>query len=81
MLDRAYGLEAHEIAGAVERILQTDVLVVENEQEVFTAMIALRTGQGSFSDALIAALAARVGCSRTLTFDQKAEGLPAFELP
>lgn len=66
VLDRAYGLGAHEIAAAVERILQTEVLVVENEQEVFTAMIALRAGQGSFSDALIAALGARVGCSRNL---------------
>lgn len=81
VLDRAYGLGAHEIAAAVERILQTEVLVVESEQEVFTAMIALRAGQGSFSDALIAALGARVGCSRTLTLDQKALRLPDFELP
>ena len=36
VLDRAYGLPAHEIAAAVERMLQTDVLVIENEQEVFT---------------------------------------------
>lgn len=81
VLDRAYGLGAHEIAAAVERILQTEVLVVENEQEIFNAMIALRAGQGSFSDALIAALGARVGCSRTLTFDRKALRLPGFELP
>jgi len=29
---------------AIERILQADVLVVENDQEVFTAMIALKEG-------------------------------------
>lgn len=81
VLDRAYGLAAHEIAAAVERMLQTDVLVVENEQEVFTAMIALKEGHGSFADALIAALGARAGCVRTLTFDQKALRLPGFELP
>jgi len=34
VLDRAYRLAANEIAAAVERMLQTDVLVVENEQEV-----------------------------------------------
>src|SRR6266566_3143122 len=34
VLDRAYGLGAREIAAAVERILQTEVLAVENEQEV-----------------------------------------------
>jgi predicted nucleic-acid-binding protein len=79
VLDRACGLAMHEIAAAIERMLQTDVLVVENEQEVFTAMIALKEGHGSFADALIVALGARVGCSRTLTFDQIALRLPGFE--
>jgi predicted nucleic-acid-binding protein len=81
VLERAYGLTPHEIVGAVERILQTDVLVVDNEQEVFTAMIALKDGRGSFADAVIAALGARIGCSCTLTFDRKALRLPGFELP
>jgi predicted nucleic-acid-binding protein len=81
VLERAYRLTPHEIVGAVERMLQTDVLVVENEQEVFTAMIALKEGQGSFADAVIAALGARMGCSYTLTFDRKALRLPDFELP
>ena len=79
-LDRAYGLTAQEIATAVERLLQVGVLAVENEQEVFTAMVVLKQGRGSFADALIAELGARVGCTRTLTFDQKAVRLPAFEL-
>lgn len=81
VLERAYRLANREIAAAVERVLQTDVLVVEHEQEVFTAMIALKEGQGSFADALIAALGVRVGCSCTLTFDQKALRLPNFALP
>jgi predicted nucleic-acid-binding protein len=81
VLDRAYRLATHEIAAAVERMLQTDVLVVENEQEVFTAMIALKEGQGSFADAVIAALGARASCSCTLTFDQKALRLSGFRLP
>ena len=46
VLDRVYGMSAHEIAAAVERILQTDTSVVQNEQAVFTAMIALKTGAG-----------------------------------
>ena len=81
VLERAYELTPIEIVGAVERILQTEVLVVENEQEVFTAMIALKQGQGSFADAVIGALGARRGCSRTLTFDRKALRLSGFELP
>lgn len=80
VLERAYHFAAREIAAAVERILQTDVLVVENEQEVFTAMVVLKEGHGSFADAIIGALGTRAGCSRTLTLDQKAARLPDFEL-
>jgi len=80
VLDRAYGLTAQEIATAIERMLQVEVLAIENEQEVFTAMVALKQGRGSFADALIAELGARAGCTRTLTFDQKAIRLPGFEL-
>jgi predicted nucleic-acid-binding protein len=81
VLDRAYGLTADRIAAAVERMLQTDVLVIENEQEVFTAMIALKEGQGSFADSVIAGLGARAGCSCTLTFDRQAARRRGFELP
>ena len=80
VLDRAYGLSALGIARAIERILQADTLVVQNEQEVFTAMIALKTGTGSFSDALIATLGGWAGCASTLTFDKKATRLKGFEL-
>ena len=80
VLDRAYGLTGQEIATAVERLLQVEVLVIQNEQEVFTAMLALKQGRGSFADALIVVLGARAGCTRTLTFDQKALRLLGFEL-
>ena len=80
VLDRAYGFESHEIAVAIERLLQAEALVVEHEQEVFAAMLALRDARGGFSDALIGALGIHVGCSRTLTFDRKAARLPGFAL-
>ncbi|HMA74922.1 MAG TPA: type II toxin-antitoxin system VapC family toxin [Xanthobacteraceae bacterium] len=78
VLERTYGLSDQAIAGVIERLLQADVLVVEDEQQVFTAMITLRESLGSFADALIAALGAKAGCSNTLTFDQKALRLPGF---
>ncbi len=80
VLDRSYGLSAAEIAAAVERILQTNVFLVQNEQEVFTAMVALKMGAGSFSDALIGALGTWAGCSATVTLDKKATRLKTFEL-
>jgi predicted nucleic-acid-binding protein len=80
VLERAYRLSTAEVAKAIEGTLQADALVVESEQEVFTAMIALKEGRGSFADALIGALGATAGCSVTVTFDQRALRLPGFEL-
>ncbi len=80
VLDRLYGVSAKNIAMAVERILQANVFVVEDEQDVFAAMIALREGHGSFADALIGARAVRAVCAETLTFDRKASRLPGFAL-
>ena len=80
VLDRVYGLSNHEVAEAVECILQADTLLVQNEQEAFTAMTALKTGMGSFSDALIGALGAWAGCTATLTFNKKTKRLKQFEL-
>jgi predicted nucleic-acid-binding protein len=62
-------------------VLQTENLVVEDEQAVFTAMIALKEGLGTFADALIGALGAEADCRYTLTFDRKALRLPGFVQP
>ncbi len=79
VLQRVYDLSDESLAAAIERILQIDVLLVENEQEVFAATLALKTRLGSFADALIGALDAKAGCSRTVTFDKKALRLAGFE--
>jgi predicted nucleic-acid-binding protein len=63
VLDRVYRFADREIAEAVEPTLQVDYLIVQDEQEVFTAMVALKEGRGLFADALIAALGARTGCA------------------
>ncbi len=81
VLERAYGLDANEIASAIARTLQADVLLVEYEQQVFAAMTVLQEGRGSFADALIGALGLRAGCSHTATFDRKALRLTGFALP
>ena len=81
VLGSVYALEDGEIADTVERMLQADTLVVQNEQQVYTAMVALRQGWGAFADALIGALGAWAGCESTLTFDKKALRLAGFELP
>ncbi len=73
-------LSDYEIAAALERILQTEVFVVESEAEVFTAMTALKEGRGSFADALIGAIGSQSRLLADLTFDRKALRLPHFQL-
>jgi predicted nucleic-acid-binding protein len=79
VLAHTYGVADHDIAATIERLLQADVLVVENEQQVFAAMITLKENQGSFADALIAALGVKAGCSCMLTFDRRALRLSGFK--
>jgi predicted nucleic-acid-binding protein len=78
VLERSYGLTQKQVAAAVERILQIEALVVENEQEVFAAMAVIKESLGSFADAVIAAMGANAGCSHTLTFDRSALRIPGF---
>jgi len=80
VLARNYALPRQDIAAAVERLLQIETIVVQNEREVFLATVAFRTGQAGFSDALIGALGSWAGCSSTFTFDRKAARLEWFEL-
>jgi predicted nucleic-acid-binding protein len=68
------------VAQIVQGLLEAPVVVVESSGEVFVAMTAVQGGRGPFSDVLISAPGAKAGCSTTLTFDRKAEGLPGFPL-
>lgn len=61
-------------------MLQIDTLVIQNEQEVFTAAAVLRSGRGSFADALVGALGQWAGCDSPLTFDKKAARIDGFAL-
>ncbi len=61
-----------DLANDIEKLLSADTLEIQNEQEVYNAVIALRTGTGSFEDALVGALGLWRGCSSTLTFDKNA---------
>jgi predicted nucleic-acid-binding protein len=79
VLERSYHFTDSEITAAVKEILHAEGLRVEHADEAFTAMALLKAGQGDFADALIGAINANAGCSRTLTFDRKALRLPGFE--
>ena len=70
-----------EVANDIEMLLAADTLEVQNEQEIYCAVVALRNGIGTFEDALIGALGVWRGCSATLTFDEDAaKRLQGFQL-
>jgi predicted nucleic-acid-binding protein len=81
VLGSLYRRTRSEIAQHIEMILAADTLEVQNEQEVYEALVALRNGTGAFEDALIGSIGIWRGCSATLTFDQNAaKRLNGFQL-
>ncbi len=81
VLGSLYKRSRWEIADRIEMLLAADNLQVQNEQEVYQGVIALRNGTGTFEDALIGGLGAWWGCSATLTLDQNAaKRLNGFQL-
>ena len=72
VLGSLYKRSRAEIADHIEMILAADTLEVQNEQEVFQAVVAFRNGSGTFVGALIGASGVWRGCSSTLTFDHDA---------
>ena len=70
-----------EIANDIEMLLAADTLEVQNEQEVYHAIVSLRNGIELFEDALIGSLGTWRGCSATLTLDEDAaKRLHGFQL-
>lgn len=81
VLQSLYKRSRRDVAKHIEMLLAADTLEVQNEQEVYQAVVALRSGSGSFEDALIGALGAWWGCSAVFTFDQNAaRRLNGFQL-
>lgn len=79
VLRRRYGYDRATIALVIDRLLSADRLVVEHAASAKAATKAMVDDGADFSDAFIAAIAAAVGCTHTVTFDRRAARLPGFE--
>jgi predicted nucleic-acid-binding protein len=80
ILAQSYGYSKIEIAGAIERIMETTQLQVESPTDVASALADFRAGPAGFSDCLIGHINRTAECSHTVTFDRKAAKLPGFKL-
>lgn len=69
VLDSFYELNRAQIAQALDLILRSKQLIVDQAEQVARALRAYSVGKADFADCLIERVAAAAGCSRTMTFD------------
>jgi len=73
VLSRAYKATREDIGAAVEGLLRSAELVIENPDAAYRALGVYRTARSAeFADAFIAQLATLAGADETVTFDQRA---------
>lgn len=80
VLESAYRYRREQIGDAVQALLLSDDLVLEQRDVVRSALYAFRTSRADFSDCLLGMANGLQGCARTLTFDRRAAELDEFEL-
>ena|SRR2546425_1693195 len=69
VLTSCYDLTGEQVAQALEAILRTKQLVVEQADQVLRALRVFGVGKADFADCLIERSAANAGCDQTMTFD------------
>ncbi len=69
VLSSCYDLNRDQWAQTLELLLRTKEIVVDQADQVLSALRAFKAGSADFADCLIERSAASAGCSRTVTFD------------
>jgi predicted nucleic-acid-binding protein len=77
VLESAYGYPREKVELALEKILRTAQLRIEDHQEAWSSFREYQAG-ADFADAFIGAVNRRLGCEHTVTFDRKAGRRPGF---
>lgn len=80
VLERAYRLGRDEIAAALDGLLTSTELQIEESDDAGSAVELYRNDGFGFADLMIAAAARRVGATQLVTFDRKAARLPGVRL-
>jgi predicted nucleic-acid-binding protein len=72
VLSSAYDLNRTQVSQALEALLRTKEIVVDQAETVWKALRAYQSTRADFADCLIAETAAAAGCEQTMTFDRGA---------
>ena len=78
VLSYSHGYEQKEIASVIERILENQVMMLEDTDAVRAALHLFVRRNIDFADALIGEVNRQRGCQATATFDRKAARLDGF---
>ena len=80
VLRSAYRISRREIAAALDRLLGSSGLVIEDRDQVAAAVEAYRHGPGDFADYLLGERNRGAGCVSTATLDRRLKSASAFQL-
>ncbi|CDZ35052.1 Hypothetical protein NGAL_HAMBI1145_26550 [Neorhizobium galegae bv. officinalis] len=81
VMRKRYGYKNQEIASLFRGLLESRELVFEDPDFIETMFLADGFGKFDVADYMIAELAKRIGCSKTVTFDKTAARyIPGMEL-
>ena len=75
---RPYQFAKDEIITTLEMMVQSSGFEFENRSVVYQALQRTKQGRADFSDYLIGAIGRQIGCTETVTFDQKLQGEQGF---
>ena len=80
VLRARYRLSRADIAMAIDGLLRTELILVQNPAHVDKALASYRTGPGDFADYLIREQATTMGASDVVTFDRTLKGEASFRI-
>jgi predicted nucleic-acid-binding protein len=72
VMEDAYGVDRVGMASILDRLLQTQTLVVQDSEIAWRALALYRGGRADFADCLIERTCAAQGCEKVVTFDKDA---------
>ena len=78
VLQRAYDADRSGVAKAIDALLDSSDIILEQEALVESALDAFKTGAADFADYVIGLGNRAAGCRHTLTFDDRAARFAAF---
>ena len=80
VLRGAYSVDRRTVVMALERILSTAQLEIDQKDVVREALEDYRTGGGDFADYVIGRRGRESGCEKTATFDRRLKASSLFRL-